>query len=197
MGAEQTLRPDPHSCAGFPMSQIEPRALLPVTDDLASAFREAFRCHPAGVAVLAADTGEGPVALTISSLISVSAAPPVVAFSLSANSSATARLLAAQTVVIHLARSTDLEIARLGSTRGADRFGAGIAWERLPSGEPRYSGMQTWFRAQVRGTLAVDGATLVAAELLEGAVSTASASPEEDALVYFDRRWHRLRPLEE
>jgi len=46
-------------------------------------FREAFRRHPAGVAVITADPGDRPVAMTVSSLISVSAAPPIVAFSLS------------------------------------------------------------------------------------------------------------------
>lgn len=39
-------------------------------------FRHAFRRHPAGVAILTARGQNGPVALTISSLISVSVEPP-------------------------------------------------------------------------------------------------------------------------
>jgi flavin reductase (DIM6/NTAB) family NADH-FMN oxidoreductase RutF len=43
------------------------------------AFLAAVRHHPSGVAIITADAGEGPVALTVSSLISISATPPMVA----------------------------------------------------------------------------------------------------------------------
>ncbi|WP_333827950.1 flavin reductase family protein [Pararhodobacter sp.] len=165
--------------------------------DLSEAFREAFRCHPAGVAIVTADPGDGPVALTVSSLISVSAEPPLVAFSLSNRSSTAAAMLKAESVVIHLTRFDDLELAQLAATSGADRFGPGIAWEQLPTGEPRYTAIATWFRARLRGTLPLDGATLVAAELLDGAVAPSGAQPERDSLVYMDRRWHRLREPDE
>ncbi|RUU84284.1 flavin reductase, partial [Mesorhizobium sp. M7A.T.Ca.TU.009.01.3.1] len=74
---------------------------------MTNAFREAFRHHPAGVAVITADPGDRPVAMTVSSLISVSAAPPVVAFSLSMKSTSSEPLLRAETMVIHLLRFTD------------------------------------------------------------------------------------------
>lgn len=165
---------------------------MPENHTVAEAFREAFRCHPAGVAVITADPGDQPVAMTVSSLISVSASPPTIAFSLSARSRSTATVLRAETVVIHMLRYPDLELARLGATPGADRFGPGIAWTRLPTGEPRYTNVSTWFRARISGTLAVEGATLAAAELLEGATADLAA-PERESLVYLDRRWHRLR----
>ncbi|MCC5971600.1 MAG: flavin reductase [Pararhodobacter sp.] len=159
---------------------------------LSLAFREAFRCHPAGVAIVTADPGTGPIALTVSSLISVSAEPPLVALSLSQRSSTAGALMSAETVVIHLARFSDLELAQLAATSGADRFGPDVAWERLPTGEPRYTAIGTWFRARLRGTLPLEGATLVAAELLDGAVAPSGERPESDSLVYLDRRWHRL-----
>lgn len=165
--------------------------------DLSTAFREAFRCHPAGVAIITADPGPdkgtGPVAMTVSSLISVSADPPTVAFSLSSRSSSTGAVLAAGSVVIHLLRFDDLALAQLGATPGADRFGPGTPWVRLPTGEPRYTAVATWFRARMTGTLPVPGATLVAAELLEGASDAPPGAPEHESLIYLDRRWHRLR----
>lgn len=160
---------------------------------LSLAFREAFRCHPAGVAVITADAGQGPVAMTVSSLISVSAEPPTVAFSLSTRSGSTPVVLAAGEVVIHFLRYSDLELARLGATPGADRFGPSVAWDQLPGGAPRYTGVATWFRARITGTLPVPGATLVAAGLLEGSAGTPPGAPEHESLVYLDRRWHRLR----
>jgi flavin reductase (DIM6/NTAB) family NADH-FMN oxidoreductase RutF len=160
---------------------------------LSSAFREAFRCHPAGVAVITADPGSGPVAMTVSSLISVSSEPPTVAFSLSSRSGSTASVLEAGSVVIHLLRYADLDLAQLGATPGADRFGAEVAWDRLSGGEPRYTSVTTWFRARIIGTLPVAGATVVTAELLEGAAEPAEGAPELESLIYMDRRWHRLR----
>lgn len=166
--------------------------------DLSLAFREAFRHHPSGVATITADPGDGPVALTISSLISVSAQPPIVAFSLSTKSSATAAILSAPSMVIHFLRLADLPIARLGATSGIDRFGPGIDWERLPTGEPRYAAVTTWFRAKILGTLPVPGATVVTAELVEGHAATAAeGGAEAHSVVYVDRRWHGLRAAEE
>lgn len=163
------------------------------TPNLSDAFREAFRCHPAGVAVITADPGDRPVAMTVSSLISVSAAPPTVAFSLSARSGSTAAVLAAGSMVIHLLRYPDLELALLGATSGVDRFGPDHPWVRLPSGEPRYTAVATWFRARITGSLPVEGATVIVAELLEGASALSADAPELESLIYLDRRWHRLR----
>lgn len=164
-----------------------------VSPGLSMAFREAFRCHPAGVAVLTADPGGRPVAMTVSSLISVSADPPTVAFSLSSRSGSTAAVLEAGSLVIHLLHYGDLDLARLGATPGAERFGATTPWERLPTGEPRYTRVATWFRAHIKGALPVEGATVVVAELTDGAAGQPGDAPELESLIYLDRRWHRLR----
>ena len=56
---------------------------------LASAFRDTFRHHPTGVAVVTARDGAGgPVGLTASSVASVSLAPPALVVSVSHRSSA-------------------------------------------------------------------------------------------------------------
>lgn len=159
--------------------------------DLSLAFREAFRRHPAGVAVVTADDGSGPVAMTVSSLISVSATPPTVALSLSDWSGATPKVLKAGTMVLHFLRYDDRALGQLAATKGADRFGPQIPWERLPGGEPRYTSVATWFRARITGTLPAQGATVAVAELLEGAAMQ-SHDPGQDPLVYLGRGWHRL-----
>ncbi len=177
------------------MSQSGLQSMCRTPELLTDAFRDAFRRHPSGVAIITADPGDLPVALTVSSLISVSAAPPVVAFSLSSKSAASQAVLAAESLVIHLPRFGNLDLAKLGATSGANRFGPDVEWERLPSGEPRYSTVETWFRARIVNTLAVDGATIVVAELLEGQAASVEDAPETETLVYFDRRWHRLREV--
>lgn len=47
-----------------------------------SACTSAFRLHPAGVALVIGQHEQGPVGVTVSSLASVSASPPLVSFSL-------------------------------------------------------------------------------------------------------------------
>lgn len=163
--------------------------------DLSAAFREAFRHHPSGVAVITADAGAGPTALTVSSLISVSGAPPTVAFSLSAQSSAAAAVVAADSMVIHFMRRDDLALARLGATSGADRFGPGVRWDRLPTGEPFYPGVRIWFRALPLHRLTVEGATLIVARLAEGRIADSDPAPVGHSLVYLNRDWFGLAPL--
>ena len=50
----------------------------------ADEFKTVFRQHPAGVAVVALRSAEGHVGFTATSVISVSAAPPLLAFSIAA-----------------------------------------------------------------------------------------------------------------
>src|ERR1700712_2067372 len=86
------------------------------------AFKLAFRNHPAGVAVITADAGDGPVGLTATSVFSVSAEPALLVFSISALSSSAPTINRADTVVVHLLGADQLELAKLFSTKGADRF---------------------------------------------------------------------------
>ena len=160
--------------------------------DMAEAFRTAFRNHPAGVAILTAMTQTGPVAMTVSSLISGSAVPPVIAFSLSNQSGTAAALLTAQTVVIHFPRYEDLDLASLCARPGEARFGADSDWETLPTGEPRYRQIGTWFRGEIQTRLPLEAATLVTAQLLEGVCAGATTSQGSQTLVYLDRRWRGL-----
>jgi flavin reductase (DIM6/NTAB) family NADH-FMN oxidoreductase RutF len=158
------------------------------------AFLAAFRRHPAGVAIITGDPGGGPVALTISSLISISVEPPMVAFSLSEASSSAGALMECDTVVVHLVRRKDMQLARLCATSGAARFGSDVRWARLSSGEPHYPEVDTWFVARTRGRMSSPGAYLVTAELI--GVSPSPREPSEDeTLVYANRAWHSLRPL--
>lgn len=172
----------------------------PESAELASAFREAFRHHPSGVAVISADPGDGPVGLTVGSLISVSAAPPTVAFSLSDHSSSTAPILRAESMVVHFLRAENIALARRCATRGAERFTPETGWDRLPGGEPYFTEVRTHFRARKRHSLSVDGATVVVAELLSASPSVPDLepdlTPEDSSVVYLNRRWHGLRPLD-
>ena len=140
-------------------------AALPGSLD-ADDFKTLFRGQPGGVAVITADDGSGPVALTATSVASVSVDPPLLVFSVSAQSSAAATILKSSTVVVHLLDGDDLGVARLASTSGVDRFADTSTWSRLATGEPVYSGVRAWVRCAVVDRLAAGSATVVAAHAL-------------------------------
>ncbi len=133
----------------------------------AAEFKAVFRGHPGGVAVITADAGDGPVALTATSVASVSAEPPLLIFSVSALSSASDVLSRAETVVVHLLDAHDLEIAQLGATSGVDRFAETHRWSRLVTGEPVYNDVRAWVRCAVIGRMDAGGSTVIAAHALQ------------------------------
>lgn len=155
----------------------------------ADAFKSAFRDHPAGVALITADVGDGPVALTATSVASVSASPPLIMFSVSAISSSSPTIRRAGTVVVHLLSAPQLHLAQLGATSGIDRFADRSLWRRLPSGETYFPEARTWIRARVVDVMDAGGSAIMLVEALE-------AKPADDLaqepLVYHNRAWHRL-----
>ncbi|WIX83204.1 flavin reductase family protein [Amycolatopsis carbonis] len=162
----------------------------PATGVSVEELKAAFRNHPAGVAVITADAGDGPVAMTSSSVASVSADPPLIMFSASARSSSTPTILRAKTVVIHLLAAEQLSLAKLAATSGVDRFDGTIPWSRLPTGEPHYHGVPVRIRARVVSTVAAGSSTVVVAQALQADLSVTAQA--RGALVYHDRAWHEL-----
>lgn len=156
-------------------------------------FKSLFRGHPGGVAVITADAGDGPVALTATSVSSVSAEPPLLIFSISAMSSASAVLSRAETVVVHLLDAHDLDVAKLGATGGADRFAQTHTWSRLVTGEPVYRDVRAWVRCAVIDRMDAGTSTVIAAHALQSHIERdAHPGASGDALVYHNRTWHRL-----
>lgn len=159
----------------------------------ADEFKALFRGHPGGVAVITAEGEHGPVALTATSVASVSADPPLLIFSLSTLSSAAPAILAAETVVVHLLDADDLHIAKLGATSGIDRFADTRLWTRLVSGEPVFSGVRAWARCSVVSRMEAGGSTVIAAHALQADLNRdVEPGTAGNALVYHNRTWHRL-----
>jgi len=156
-------------------------------------FKAVLRGHPGGVAVITADDGTRPVALTASSVSSVSADPPLLVFSTSALSGASEVINRAESVVIHLLDSNDLELAKLAAERGSDRFADRTRWYRLPTGEAVFRGVRSWLRCVVLDRVDAGGSTVTVVRALEGHIERdVEPGQHGDALVYHNRTWHRL-----
>lgn len=155
-------------------------------------FKHAFRHHPAGVAIITADAGDGPVAMTVSSVASVAIDPPTLVFSASPMSSSTPTIRRAETVVVHLLTSDRVELAKLGARSGAARFGDDVNWGRLPTGEPYYPDADAWLRGRVVQRVDVHGSTLMVVEAIEGKPRAEVPETAPRPLVYHDRKWFIL-----
>lgn len=166
-------------------------AMTEATRMTAGDFRFAFRSHPAGVAVVTADAGDGPVAMTVSSVASVSSDPPTLMFSTSARSSSSPSIRRADTIVVHLLTADQVELAKLGARSGAERFSDRVHWGRLPTGEPFYPDAN-WLRGRVTQRLEVEGATIVVVEVFEAKPREEGLRSAPIPLAYHNRRWHAL-----
>ncbi|MDF2559121.1 MAG: flavin oxidoreductase [Microbacterium sp.] len=166
--------------------QIRTSSPLPAQD-----FAAAFRHHPGGVALITATGRDGHVALTATSVASVSADPPLFVFSASAASSAAATIRAADSVVLHLIGAEGVALARLGATSGIDRFADTDAWTTLVTGEPVFHGTR-WLRARVINRIDAGAATVVLAEALQSNIAADAPLAHDEGLVYVNRAWHRI-----
>ncbi|WP_347108953.1 flavin reductase family protein [Paenarthrobacter sp. S56] len=150
-------------------------------------FRNAFRSHPAGVAVITAVGRSGPVGLTASSVASVSADPPALSFSLSGSRSAE-QLIEAGTVVVHMMDAAQVDLVKVFSKPGTERFTPDMNWTNLPTGEPLLLDAPWALRCRITHRVPVGASILLAAEVLEVRAVQGNSAP----LVYHDRAFHRL-----
>lgn len=158
-------------------------------------FKHAFRNYPGGVAIITADAGQGPVAMTATSVSSLCAEPPMLVFSVSGQSSSAPTIRASDTVVVHLLGADQLDLARLGATSGIDRFADTTLWSRLPTGEPVFPSVHSWLRGRIVTQVKIADSTVIVVHVIEtrdSADSSVDASGGEAPLVYHNRAWHRL-----
>jgi len=175
---------------------LAPDSALAARDLSPEEFRAAFRNHAAGVAIVTADPGDGPVGMTATSVFSVSATPPLLVFSVSELSSATPGILAADSVVVHLLGADQTELAKRFATSGIDRFADPASWDRLPTAEPYLPAAHAWIRGAIVNRFTVGGSTLVVVNATDANYpepDSADASAEiARPLVYHNRTWHQL-----
>jgi flavin reductase (DIM6/NTAB) family NADH-FMN oxidoreductase RutF len=164
---------------------------MPATVD-AERFKAAFRHHAAGVAVVTADVGDGPIALTASSVTSVSADPAVLLLSVSSTTATGRALATAASAVVHLLDADDLPLAVRCADPTADRFADASAWERLPTGEPVFLEPRVLLRGEVCERLPFGDATVIVVAVTDVVDRAAPGDVARPALAYVDRTWHGL-----
>lgn len=155
---------------------------------LAAAFRAAFAAHPSGVAIVTAAGPDGPAGITASSVISVSAEPPVLALSIMPSSESGAALLTGETLAVHLLTTANRGLAELFARPGSHRFGFNMDWYTAPTGEPIIRGVGAVLRCKTLDRMPAGTGVVLAAQVLEILDGGSTALP----LVYQRQTYYAL-----
>ena len=156
--------------AAFARADAEPHARV---------LRDALGRFPTGVAFVTAVADGEPAGLIVSSLTSVSLAPPLLSFCPSRSSLTWSRMRRTQRFGVNVLGRRHERFAKSASPPGADRF-AGVDWELGPSGVPL-----------VTDALAALECDIVAEHpagdhwIVVGHVNSILMSPLDDPLVFF------------
>ncbi len=159
----------------------------------ADAFKALFRRHAAGVAVITLRAGDRLVGFTATSVISVSADPPLLAFSVAGTSSSWPALQDADTLVVNFLAADQADLSARFATSGIDRFASG-GWSELSSGEPYLHDAPRWIRGTVVQRTPIGSSQLICVQAIGSSLDQANptTSPDTPPLVYHDRVYHRI-----
>lgn len=177
------MSPQPDRQAGtFPATDPTP--------DLA-AFRQAFRRHAAGVAIITAQTSAGdPVGFTATSLASLAAVPPLATFNMALSASSWPAIAETDRLVIHMLGARNKGVAEILSADNTRRF-LGDHWYRGPHGLPIIKDVTAWMVARIVDRFPVHNSAVVVVQIEAGELG-----PEDAPLLYHERRYHRPTELD-
>ena len=162
-----------------PSDRIEPDA----TPDLA-AFRQAFRRHASGVAIITAQLPDGtPVGFTATSLASLAAVPPLATFNIARSASSWHAISETDRVVIHMLGVRNRAVAEKLAADNAVRFD-GDHWFRGPHGLPVIKDVTSWMVGRIVERFPVHNNAVVVVQIEEGALGD-----DDEALLYHERRY--------
>lgn len=146
----------------------------------ADSFRHVLGHYPTGVAVITAETDDGPVGLSMNSFTSLSLHPPLVLFCPAVSSSTWPLLRAVGHLAINVLSAGQEEVSRRFATRGVDRF-TGFDWTVGVNGAPLLNDALGWLECRVQAEYPAGDHTVVIAEIERMGVHDAIAEP----LVFF------------
>jgi flavin reductase (DIM6/NTAB) family NADH-FMN oxidoreductase RutF len=157
-------------------------------DDL-DAFKRVFRRHAAGVAAVTALGPDGkPVGFTATSLASLAAVPPLATFNMAQISSAWPAMTIGNHVAIHTLGPRTRYLAEKLAADNAVRF-EGNHWKPGAHGVPILEGVTSWMLGRIIEILPVHNNAVIVVQIETGALG-----PEDEALLYHERRYHSPGP---
>jgi flavin reductase (DIM6/NTAB) family NADH-FMN oxidoreductase RutF len=153
-------------------------------EDLLS-FKQAFRRHAAGVAVITAlDVNGSPVGFTATSLASLAAVPPLATFNMARSASSWPAIAETDRLVIHMLGRRNRGLAQKLSGPAAERF-VGDHWSAGPHGLPVLDDVTAWMQGRIIERVQVHNSAVVIVQIETGALG-----PIDAPLLYHERFYH-------
>lgn len=152
-------------------------------------FRSLFRKHPGAVCVITVSSPAGVAGFTATSVVSVSAEPPMLAFSIARGSSAWAAMASADRITVHFLAREHSPLAVRFATPSIDRFD-GVEWSHTPAHGVLLHDVQTWATGTVASFAASEASALVCVR-----IDGSQAAEDHDALLYRDRTYAQVDAL--
>jgi flavin reductase (DIM6/NTAB) family NADH-FMN oxidoreductase RutF len=151
-----------------------------------AAFKQAFRRHAAGVAIVTAVRPDGkPVGFTATSLASLAAVPPLASFNMARTASAWPAVAETDFVIIHMLGVRNRAVAELMAADNSLRF-VGDHWRPGPHGIPIIQDVTGWMLGRIVERVPVHNNAVVVVQIEDGELG----EPDE-ALVYHERSFRR------
>jgi 3-hydroxy-9,10-secoandrosta-1,3,5(10)-triene-9,17-dione monooxygenase reductase component len=149
-------------------------------------FRDVLGRLPTGVAVITAMSDLGPVGVACNSFASASLSPPLVSFFVAHTSDTWPHVRRAGCFVANVLAGDQREVCQAFAKKGVDRF-AGVTWRPGSTGSPRIEGAIAWIECELASVAPAGDHWAVL-----GAVRELHALGDDDPLVFFRGRHHRL-----
>jgi flavin reductase (DIM6/NTAB) family NADH-FMN oxidoreductase RutF len=131
-------------------------------------FKEMFRRHAAGVAIITVNYQGEPYGFTATSVASLSAQPPRFTFNMARSSSSWPAIANTTHLGVHMLGLENQELAdRFARTK--DRFG-GDHWKLGPHNVPILKGVAGWLIGEIQMRLSFENNAVVVVEVVDGEV---------------------------
>ena len=115
-----------------------------------AAYRQVVGHFATGVAVVTADTRDGPAGFTCQTFGSLSLEPLLITFSAHVGGHSWPRVRDVGVVGVSILAEGQDDVAKVFATSGADKF-AGVAWTPGPAGSPLLDGALAHLEARILG----------------------------------------------
>ena len=152
-------------------------------------LRRVFRRQAAGVGIVTTSYQGAPVGLLVTSLVSVSASPPLVSFNVARTASSWPALEQAEHIGVHVLAADQQDLAARFARAGTDRFLAPTSWQSGPYGVPLIDDVAAWAVAVVEQRFDAGDHVIIVARLLH-----ADARDEAAPLVHHDGEYRQVSP---
>jgi flavin reductase (DIM6/NTAB) family NADH-FMN oxidoreductase RutF len=168
---------------------VAAQSVTPAGQLLGTTFREVFRRHAAGVAILTGEYEGKPFGFTATSVASLSAEPPRFTFNMARSSSSWPAVANSNYIGVHILGQDNRGLAdRFARTK--DRF-SGDHWEAGPYGVPLLKDVHAYLVGKIQMRVSFENNAVVIVEVVEG-----SLGDEATPLLYHSGSYVRPSPLE-